>query len=673
MAEIRKRTPTLWIERLDLWSLAAAMRFLISMRPDQVRCFTQDVVALGALKICARCWGLQTRIGIASYSMGDMSCGSGNLGMRLQYILPLTAQKIREHIGATPEYAAAIGELPGEKTKIYFEKKIAEEIGPFVRMLMIVLWHTTQEPQAAHTFLCRRSILRAQVKQEWLQMGEVELLFCRIPAPFMQDGKTYEHRIPRTLLVPETPRPGAEPRLAVHYAEGLDQDGRSDIFWHTVTEPAGQRVIFYLDSNKRSCLPIPRSDCEKIVQGGATWVCLAPPAIEPQTARTARRIRMPAYRFSQTARPPAHTPLSNWLLKKSLYLRKAIHFWENLYRLFAIRMVVDIGAQTAEALAQSMALDRIGGLRIGVQRSAVTLERFMPFLYYNANHLFFIWGQESLLHQGTSAALARQIISGYPFDRVFQKPQHPAHGLQPRHRDKAFVIALFDNVYGKDFYYSADTIRGFYHAFLEWLLEDTALIVVTKEKKPVFFEDLARNDALFERAAATGRFIRLRDALGRFPSDASHGADMAIGIGISSAVTEAVLTGTRGIHCDLAGHRDHPYYRLGYQTLIFDRLPQLLEALKEYKSDPAGHRKLGDWSNHLDTIDPFRDGLAAQRIRFYISSIITEFDAGMSPPEALRKADAAYAQRWGDRLIFERSGMPFDNHEKDPCATHCSS
>ena len=123
---------------------------------------------------------------------------------------------------------------------------------------------------------------------------------------------------------------------------------------------------------------------------------------------------------------------------------------------------------------------------------------------------------------------------------------------------------------------------------------------------------------LMEKAEMTGRWMNLTNVFGRSPSDASQVADMSVGIGISSAVTEAVAAGGRGIHLDLTRQRSFPFYQWGYEKVVFDDVESMMAALRRYKADPNREPELGDFSQRMDQIDPFCDGRAGERVGTYI-------------------------------------------------------
>ena len=138
------------------------------------------------------------------------------------------------------------------------------------------------------------------------------------------------------------------------------------------------------------------------------------------------------------------------------------------------------------------------------------------------------------------------------------------------------VVAIFDNSFWWGGIFSRDMMLKFYNAFLVWVLEDPDIAIITKSKKPTILYDLPELASLMEQAISKGRWVNIPDVVGRVPSDASCSADISVGIGISSAVTEAVAAGCRGVHCDLKGIYDHPFYEWGYEKVIFDDLDKML-------------------------------------------------------------------------------------------------
>jgi len=114
-----------------------------------------------------------------------------------------------------------------------------------------------------------------------------------------------------------------------------------------------------------------------------------------------------------------------------------------------------------------------------------------------------------------------------------------------------------------------------------------------------------------------------------------------------------VISGCRGIHCDLPKHPSYPYYECGYEKIIFDDINRLISALKRYKENPSSEPELGDWSKYIDKLDPFRDGGGGKRIGAYMCWLIKGFDRGENRDGAIEYADKLYAQQWGEDKVID--------------------
>jgi hypothetical protein len=348
----------------------------------------------------------------------------------------------------------------------------------------------------------------------------------------------------------------------------------------------------------------------------------------------------------------AQDTLERWVLKAGNELIAQVHYWRAFHRAFGVRVHYITEQGRAVNIAQSIACD------VEKERPCVFISRQRSEIYhpnicyigFHPLHVFFVWNQR--VHAYVKAnyeKIKTLVVTGYPYN-ILRPTRENADLL--RSRGAKFVIALLDNVYGPHTAYSREKMTGFYREFLRWVIEDGTVGLVIKPKKPHFFNDLVEIRCLFNAAQETGRCIKLERELGRFPSDAAAGADMAVGAGIASAVMESVISGCRGVHYDMWNRTFHEFYQWGYERLIFNDLERLVAALKRYKQDPASEPGLGDWSGHLDELDPFRDGRGGERVGAYMRWLLESLDLGKDRDEAIQYANGRYAETWGaDKVI----------------------
>ena len=140
------------------------------------------------------------------------------------------------------------------------------------------------------------------------------------------------------------------------------------------------------------------------------------------------------------------------------------------------------------------------------------------------------------------------------------------------------------------------------------------------------------------------------------PLDYAKVVDMVVATGMffSGGLVESILTGARGLFYDYPNlhNIETDLYSWGYKKVLFTDLDEMISNLKAYKEDRSSNSAFGDWSGHLDNLDPFRDGCGAKRIGTYTSVLQEGFDEGLKREEAIARANARYAAAWGSNTVY---------------------
>ena len=96
---------------------------------------------------------------------------------------------------------------------------------------------------------------------------------------------------------------------------------------------------------------------------------------------------------------------------------------------------------------------------------------------------------------------------------------------------------------------------------------------------------------------------------------------------------------------------DHPYYANGGKNrLVFNDLRELMIAIRRYRAGEIPD--LGDHNPILDEIDPFRDGMAGERIGTYIRWYLDKMNAGCDRDDAINWSNDQYAAKWGNDKVI---------------------
>jgi len=662
---------TFWVDHLSLSSLWRILRERIHQQSVYIRFLQKSKCGWLGFRLLDRLHILRFPAQKIQYSMGDMRSVSGeSLMWEVERLSAETAIKIAERFKHTVVYHQLTRFLPQDKIALYLEKKIKDEIYPIIRLLCIVRWYARHEAKNSHSIiLWPKGRLLSELQAVWPD-EEIPLIGYRDPfnrfhfrSIIKSLLKQIRSFIDRFLPAVTETASNSPPTIAVHYAEGIDLRRRSELFWYPDSHIDSSRVLIYIDSNKASPLPVTEKILIQIEARGMRWVCLDKRAVNRENVPLWRppvnkHRLVSGFMTKQTRLRIKRSPTERWIFDSAITLLSQVEYWLAFYKAFNIKVHLEVEEAGYRNVAQNIALDLVGGIHVGKQRSEFFWSHAAS-LGYHPDHVFFAWSKRTsrYLHIDRNR-IDWCVVSGFPNDAAFVYNRKQSHSLRKRLGDRGarFLVAFYDNMFNDNIQYSRTMMKMFYSQFLQWVLEDSEVGLIIKSKKPIVLEGLPEIHDLLAQAEGTGRYVQLENPLGRLPSDASHAADMAVGIGISSAVTEAVIAGCKGIHCDLTHLHSHPFYQWGYEKIIFDDLERMMSALRRYKDDPSSEPELGDWSAFIDQLDPFRDGRAGERVGTYLRWFLEGLDAGYDRDTALRYANKKYGEMWGfDKVVPMRS------------------
>lgn len=638
----------LWFNKISLLSLFGILSFLLKAKGN-IQIYFADI------SFSSR-WLLRIfRIPLKKISpeLANYKQGKVSLGDEWFYLVIKMTSSILQKLKRDEHYQAFSFLSFFEKIDTYFERQIRKDIGDAVQLFLIIQWHKEKNGFHKHIlfypyfpcgFYLRELFLESSVHLEFF--GKCIFYYSYLLRSFVEFcfRKTMAFRnisFGSNVF-------SDKPQVAVHYGEGLNTQKRSDIFWCVESKFPPERIVIYFDSSKEFSY---KDMCSQIEAMGMKWICLA--RFKGIKSVMKNRDLLKSISLQEFHMPiPINKKfqpsffLRDWITQMIQFLCLDVKRWEALYRLANIKVVFDIDEMPVSGVAQVIALDRLGGIRIGIQRS-ILFSRGTHWLNYSSNHLFFASTLDVKNRLEISPLIQDVLILGYLFDYAFNKYKENSMVETLKANGAIFTLTLYDNIYFSKSHYSRKMMTAFLKKFMEWVIEDKQVGIILKEKKPAHLNRLSELKSLLIQVQATGRFLRIPGARGYFPFRASRGTHMAVGIGISSAVVEAILAGAKGIHYDVAHCHYLSMYQWGYEKVVFDDLDRLGVALKWYKENPSNESALGDWTGHHDEFDPYRDGKAAYRMGMYIQWLMQHFEQGKSAEEAKKYANLSFAQLWG--------------------------
>ena len=220
------------------------------------------------------------------------------------------------------------------------------------------------------------------------------------------------------------------------------------------------------------------------------------------------------------------------------------------------------------------------------------------------------------------------------------------------------IVAVFDQN-SVDEYSHKREAENYYH-IINALFEERWLGVIFKPKKPATLRTRLGPDMskLIDEAIGTGRCILLEDS-GDYQSNvpvitAAEISDICIhgSLYAGTAALECALTNKPTLLLDTVGHPYNRLNELNTNNIIFQSWPSIIESLAQYQKHKDKMKNFGNWSNYLDSFDPFNDGKGADRMGSYLQYVMEGFEKKLSKENILEYASDLYAKKWGSQHII---------------------
>ena len=457
--------------------------------------------------------------------------------------------------------------------------------------------------------------------------------------------------------------------VAVEVCWGLHdpEEAHSDLFWLPRSGITDDQVMVYFDRSDR---PPSEKALETIRKRG--W---QPFVLSRQLESRTDAVRMSLYALKVVgwrmllmvlAYPlwvlehPLRRRTFRWCWTRTLASLVRVTFWHHIFTGYRVRVHSNHSDQAClHHAVQTIALEWGGGINLHTTFSFDYGPSKMKGAYATPFDVFFAWGAyiAGIVSTCDLAGITTLITCGFPFDYLFKGAGRRAGGVRREleARGARRIISFFDTAFNKMTQSPQGEAQHIYQALLTEVTKNREFGLVLKPKNIWEEAKAAIPEELLKQALATGRCkLLVRHSYSEppiSPADAALASDLAVGCPISSAVIEAVLAGVPGVHMDLAKEPGHWFYEVDSEKFVFNDLDQAMETIRRWIRNPADEPKLGDHSQVLDGIDPFRDGKAAQRIGQYMAWLLEGFKEGLSRDGVVRQATHRYAEEYGAQHV----------------------
>src|SRR3989338_1084053 len=416
----------IWVDNLSFLSFYRVFKIAFKNRGASIRFLGIKSFAYKLVKLIEMLNIMPVKVEKVTYSLGDMKLGERSVAMALRFEMIEIIDKILENLKRKEIYKEIIKFVPEEKSEEYFAEKIRLEIYGAVRRLFIVFWHQGHKnSNKNNVLLCRYSPLLKEVESAWSysaikiesynKIGYYKSLIKDKIRIFLK-----EYFFFTSIKMSDNAKLTSKYNIAITYAEGFDLNKRSDISWYPKSKIDKERIFVLFSNNTVS-----EKELEKI---NIRWICLPTAPLLKLTninnlwRNAVRFFRDRASWETLKLNIKSETSLEIWIRNNGGLLFSYIKLWVKLFKYFNIKIVFTMGHGSGDFLqniSQSIALDFLGGVRIGTQRSVVLTKKDTNYLRRNTNDIFFVWGQEAAGYSGLSKVFRNLIVTGYPYERIF--------------------------------------------------------------------------------------------------------------------------------------------------------------------------------------------------------------------------------------------------------------
>lgn len=335
------------------------------------------------------------------------------------------------------------------------------------------------------------------------------------------------------------------------------------------------------------------------------------------------------------------------------------NYWYDFFQRHNIKLFLSWYKYDGKHISIANALQKYGGVSAVYQRA---LEDFSsPRIMTVADVVFGFSNDSFEILRNSGSRISYHVATGYIGDHRAPLLRESAKIIRNEllSHGAHTIIAFFDENASEDDRWHAGYkfFQENYAFILEQVMKNPRLGLVIKPKGPlVLRRRLGSIAELLGLAERTGRCKVIGEGIvhgSTPPVCAALAADIAIHghLCAGTAGFESALAGVPTLLLDREGWNISPLYKLGLGRVVFRSWEDLWEGIREY-CGPSGVTGFGDWSPILDSMDPFRDGKAAERMGTYLKWILDGLKQGSDRDTVLADAAEKYAKIWGgDKII----------------------
>jgi|CXWL01.1.fsa_nt_gi hypothetical protein len=315
-------------------------------------------------------------------------------------------------------------------------------------------------------------------------------------------------------------------------------------------------------------------------------------------------------------------------------------YWMSIYEQLGIKVLWTMYDVDEDKLAKGQAIEWLGGFYTGGHWSNFPVYRVDNQKCFD---VLFTWGEHFVRNNFNRHSFMAIFFIGYPCDYYFKAHLDRAQAIRDRYPHK-FIISYFDNAIANDLSCSKKMQLDIHKILISLLRKFENVTVLLKPKRKFLLDDMIRELPELKELIEQGRIeVFLGDTARSkaVPAEIGMASDLVIGLGVSTAASEAFFAGTVAFHADFTGFERNEFANRGDGVIVFRDAFTLENAVIE-RVKKVNKLKYSDYKGYYMCLDPFMDGSSAKRMGFLIKRMRDYLAQGVSRDDLLSKVSKDY-------------------------------
>ena len=437
-----------------------------------------------------------------------------------------------------------------------------------------------------------------------------------------------------------------KPSVWIQYDDSFDSFVDT-AFWRKSLSKRGFDIVYYLD---RSDTPCSDEITKRIEENGYNWIDLhkalhAVPKEDLSLSGILKRMMHNCFKKG---------PL--WLRLFRLQYEEKLFMHRVIYKHFSTKMLVQNLDTYWGQEVQARAVEAAGGVLMGFHWSNYPC--IMTPLHLFPHHIFFVWGQIIRDNLESGDHTCRHILPSGVWIGADAKGNNEQ--LEKFRAEHSFILSVFDSSAAYNIHQTPSTLSEFILGILGFLERYSSWAVVLKSKN----QELKEFGRLPAGEKIVSGLMKLKEdgramvpGAAMSPVTVARYTDLSVCYGLNSAGIVVGSHGFRAVHWDCSGWKKHPFYRHPEESIIFETLETLEEAIVRAS---RGDTSVGNFSLWQRSFNHFPGGDAIKRISEFVRNYMEHASAGENGSAALDLAVDHFVQVNDVAESFFRSSFSWD-------------